>query len=218
VADILEGLKWYHVEINPEPWAVGPVGTRRLNGKMSAYVGRNQQLAAYQEAVREELGDGHEMIEGRVRIVFLFWRNRAEYETVQARTHRKHEADVTNLQKATEDALQGVLFKNDKNVNDIHSVMVEQGPDVRGMILIGIAASPEVPDVVSMVPDYVWELVDGTDQLAIGFGDDSSSPDTTKPLPGTAITLFCAGSSSRTRSSHSSPIRRSESTTSPTWR
>lgn len=134
-------LKWFIINVNPEPWAIGPVGVSRRNGKLIPYVGRNAQLAAYQEAVREDLGP-QELMEGKFHLSFIFFRNRAEYETPQARTHRKHEADLTNLQKATEDALQGVLFKNDKDVIEVHSIMAEQGPDVTGRILLSIYEDP----------------------------------------------------------------------------
>lgn len=130
-------MHWIALDVNPEPWAIGPVGVARRGGKIQPYVGRNAQLAEYQAAVKEELGE-QEMLEGKIVLRFFFWRNRADYVTPQARTHRKHEADLTNLQKATEDALQGVLFKNDKDVADIHSTMVAQGPEIRGRIILGI--------------------------------------------------------------------------------
>lgn len=151
-------MRWYVLEVNPEPWAIGPVGTARRGGKVTSYVGRNQQLDAYKEAVKEALGE-QALIEGKVELKFFFWRNRAEYTTPQAKLHRKHEADLTNLQKATEDALQGVLFTNDRDVQHIESYIVEQGPEVEGRVVIGIdSAEPAFnPDVV---PDFVWHLLD----------------------------------------------------------
>lgn len=148
-----EDYQWHHIDVNPEPWAIGPVGVARTGGKLRPYVGRNAQLAEFQAAVKEDLGDV-EMLEGKFELRFFFWRERAEYETPQARTHRKHEADVTNLQKATEDALQGVLFKNDKDVIDIHSTLVDQGPDIRGHILVGI----KIADKPKLPPSAVNEL------------------------------------------------------------
>lgn len=168
--------RWFVLDINPEPWAIGPVGYSRRNGKMSAYVGRNQQLDAYKQAVKEAIGEDHELIEGKVKLEFFFWRNRAEYSTPQARTHRKHEADATNLQKATEDALQGILFKNDKDVNDVHSVIVEQGPDIPGRIVIAVTESQDLPEVMSIFPQHVYDLLDALDgqgsQLEFNFNDD----------------------------------------------
>jgi Holliday junction resolvase RusA-like endonuclease len=154
------GYQWYALKVNPEPWAVGPLDLGRKNGKVYATIGRNQQLAAYQDAIREELGDGHELIEGPVQLTFFFWRQRSAYTTPNQQQHRKHQADATNLGKALEDALQGVLFVNDKEVNDVRNVIVEQGPDVEGMILIRIKASSNPPNIVSALPTEVLALVE----------------------------------------------------------
>lgn len=156
-------MQWYVLDVNPEPWQVGPVGVRRINGKLSAYVGRSQQLDAYKEAIREALGV-QPMLTGKIQLRFFFYRNRAEYVTPTERAHRKHEADLTNLQKATEDALQSVLFVNDRDVNDIHSVMVEQGPDVRGRVVIGIEKSGDMPSAVLEIPTAVSDLMDKLDK------------------------------------------------------
>jgi hypothetical protein len=94
------------------------------------------------------------MMEGTFVLYFYFWRRREEYQTPQARSHRKHEADVTNLQKATEDALQGVLFKNDKDVREVHSVLIAQGPDVEPGVVIGIDQYYEQP-----LPEAVLKLM-----------------------------------------------------------
>lgn len=133
-------MDWYHIPVNPEPWAIGPVGTGRRNGKMWAYVGQNQQLHAYQEAVRESLFDpttisidsGPHKYYGSIHLVFYFWRQ-------VTREDRAHEADVTNMQKATEDALQGILYDNDRSTRQITSVLVDQGPLVDGKVIVGIA-------------------------------------------------------------------------------
>lgn len=166
----MSNFRWFVLDLNPEPWAIGPVGYARRNGKMSAYVGRNAQLDAYKEAVAEELKEalagsnaGDYFIEGKVELRLYFWRNRAEYKTPQARTHRKHDADATNMQKATEDALQGILFKNDKDVNDVRTVVVEQGPDVKGRIVIGVRKSADLPDVMAELPDSVCTMLDELD-------------------------------------------------------
>lgn len=154
-------FRWFVLDVNPEPWAIGPVGVSRVGGKLRPYVGRNAQLDAYKQAIADELGD-QEMLTGKIILRFFFWRNRAEYETPQARTHRKHEADTTNLQKSTEDALQGILFKNDKDVPDIHSRLVEQGPDVKGRVVIGIKSTSR--DYIDIeLPQVVWDLMEKMD-------------------------------------------------------
>lgn len=138
-------------------------------------MGKNAQLAAYQEAIREELGDGFEPLEGKQVVRFYFWRNQASYVTSSGRSHTKHEADVTNMQKALEDALQGVLFVNDRDTWDIRSVIVDQGPDVIGKVLFSIkpleAWSLDLPQEVS-------EMVTATDLdiTAPQYSDNSWPP------------------------------------------
>lgn len=134
-----ELFDWYILEINPDPWAIGPVGYARRNGKMSAYVGRNQQLDAYKKAVAEEMADVHPvMLSGKIGLVLFFWRTIDVYETSQAKAARSHEADNTNLQKATEDALQGILYKNDKDVVFNQTTMVDQSTTAPGRVVIGV--------------------------------------------------------------------------------
>ena len=171
---------WFYLNINPEPWAIGPVGSARRGGKLTSYVGRNAQVYAYEQAVKEavieQLPAEFKMFEGNFALAFYFWRERAEYVTPQARTHRKHEADVTNLQKATEDALQGVLFKNDKDTSSVHAVLVEQGPDVQGKILIGISraiAPIEVDALLARFPQPSSQTVYG--QPALPWGDEAEA-------------------------------------------
>lgn len=161
-----EGPVWLMIPLNPEPWAIGPVGVNRKSGRISAYVGRNQQLHAYKEGVADHVkriwGD-RPILDGKVRLTFYFWRQRSEYTTPAARKHRKHEADVTNLQKACEDAMQGIVFENDRDNTDVRSVMVEQGEGVTPLILIKVEqATPhgwasEIPDdVFAEVVNY-WK-------------------------------------------------------------
>lgn len=168
--------QWFVLDVNPEPWAIGPVGYRRAGGKMSAYVGQNQQLNAYKEAVKEAIGKV-DMIEGKVDITFFFWRNRAEYSTPQARSHRKHEADATNLQKSTEDALQGLLYNNDKDNIHVESWIVEQGPDVEGKVVVRVARACELFDP-NLIPDHIWDRIDGIkEQETLPNADGWEGPD-----------------------------------------
>jgi Holliday junction resolvase RusA-like endonuclease len=161
--------QYFVLNVNPEPWAIGPVGYARRNGKMSAYVGQNKQLDAYKQAIKEELGTGHKMLEGPVDLRFYFWRVRDEYTTPQGRAHRKHEADATNMQKATEDALQGVLFANDKDVQHVESWIIAQGPDVEPRVVVGVKRYEED----YLLPDGV--LVALANQPELPFDDDSMS-------------------------------------------
>lgn len=140
-------LIYLYIPVNPEPWAIGPVGVARRDKKMTAYVGRNQQLAAFKEAVAEAVREkwgGLPPIEGTVELQLWFYRQRADYKTPAARVHRKHEADATNMQKATEDALQGIIFGNDRDVKRVRSVVIEQEPNTVGGIIIAFRALHDI--------------------------------------------------------------------------
>jgi Holliday junction resolvase RusA-like endonuclease len=137
-------MRWYILALNPEPWRMGPVSVGRAKGHLYPYVGADQQLAAYKEAIKEEFTFlKPEKLDGDVELVFRFWRNRAEYHSARKRVV-KNSPDVTNMQKATEDALQGILFDNDRQVRKIDSELVDSGQDTDGRILIGVA--PYVPN------------------------------------------------------------------------
>ena len=153
---------WYILECNPEPWEVGPLSVGRKNGKMFPIVGRDQQLHAYKEAVKEALSlQSPVFMEGKLVMSIWFWRVQANYQTPQARGHRKHEADCTNLFKATEDACQGILFKNDKDNVETHGYIVEQGPDVNPLIIIRLQTASDLisreQEMLNMMPGAVQE-------------------------------------------------------------
>ncbi len=138
--------RWIYLPINPEPWAVGELSLGRKNGKLFPKMSPNKQLQAYQDAVREALEDQDMLPVGQYSLTFYFWRLRSQYQG-RTRRVRKHQVDATNMQKALEDALQGMLFDNDRNVQDIHSVIVGQGPDINPKILIraSLARQVELP-------------------------------------------------------------------------
>jgi len=136
--------QWFVLDVNPTPWAVGPLSVGRKGGKIFPTYGRNQELHTYKEAVAEAiLKQNPRMMEGKVALFLWFWRARPAYQSPQARTARKHEADATNMQKATEDALQGILYKNDKDNSLVQSTIVDQGEDVIPKVVICV--SPYVP-------------------------------------------------------------------------
>ncbi len=145
----------YFLPINPEPWAVGKVGVGRRNGKTFPTVGPNAKLVSFQEEVREWFADQKvNMIEGDVELEFFFWRRIDQYEGPKRKV-TTHEADATNMQKATEDALQGILYPNDRAVRRITSEIIEQGLDIEGAI--GIRATLYSPDEDDMLPGWLHE-------------------------------------------------------------
>lgn len=163
-------MKYYKIPVNPQPWAVGSAGVARRGGKMTAFIGPNAQLQAYQQAVKEELLSRGpiKMIEGEITLEFYFWRQLINYTTQSGRSHRKHQADGTNMMKATEDALQGVLFENDRSVKRGNWTVVEQGPDVNGLVVVGIESY-----VPYDLPMKVLDVLAPQDPLP--FDDDSAT-------------------------------------------
>jgi Holliday junction resolvase RusA-like endonuclease len=164
---MLEGVEpdrahWYILPLNPEPWAIGSLGLGKRGGKFFPTISPNPQLAAFKQAVAEELEGSIPLPEGEYELKFFFWRVLDSYETASGRRHRKHQADTTNLQKATEDALQGVLIGNDRDVQRITSEIVEQGAEVKPRIVI--KASPYLGFNPDQIPGHVWVLVDGTQE------------------------------------------------------
>lgn len=173
-------MRWFYLPLNPEPWAVGSLSLGKRNGRFFPKMDRNPQLAAYKEAIAEELSNTDMLPPGEYELRFYFWRVLDDYETGSGKRHRKHAADTTNLQKATEDALQGILFDNDRHVQRVTSTIIAQGPEVKPGILIGADNwSGLDPDEL---PQSVWDLVDerGADEM-LPFGREESTNDWTGP-------------------------------------
>jgi Endodeoxyribonuclease RusA len=114
--------RWYVINVNPEPWAIGTVSHNRISP--------NPLLVTYQKAVREEL-EGEAMLPKEMRkLTFYFFRKIEKYLDAADHVRTRNAADATNLQKGLEDALQGILFENDREVRDIRSVIAQQGYEV----------------------------------------------------------------------------------------
>lgn len=154
--------KWYIIDdINPQPWAIGPLGVGRRPGGAYPYIGPNQQLQMYQKAIREQLADFEGLAwEGDVALEFYLWRRIEKYRKSQA-----HQSDTTNLQKGLEDALQGIFFENDRVVRDIRSVVVEQSQTTTSRIVIRV--SPWTAFDPSDIPDFIWREIDNVPALMV---------------------------------------------------
>lgn len=144
------------VPINPEPWAIGPVGVTNKGGRPRGFVGQNQQLRNYQEAVKLDIKNQilgtetsrHLPTFCPVRLHLFFYRRLDSYELQTGRKGSRNAVDATNMQKAFEDALQGVLFANDRNNIQVCSVIAEQGPEVSpGTIMVMQWAENLEPDM-----------------------------------------------------------------------
>lgn len=123
--------------VNPEPWKAPDV----FRGRGV----KNADLRAYQNAVSDLVGI--ELASAGMRtpvfskglplaVCFAFWRQQATSRSASGRTVRARAADATNMQKATEDALQKLLFDNDRHNITVASHIVEQGDDVEPAVLV----------------------------------------------------------------------------------
>jgi Endodeoxyribonuclease RusA len=104
--------------INPEPWAMGDtvILRNRKTGKHFPKFTNDKTMDAYQQALREELrGRGVRVEPGYYAFRFTLSRQLEKSYTATS-TLTRNVADVTNMQKATEDALQGVAIGNDRAV------------------------------------------------------------------------------------------------------
>lgn len=145
--------------INPEPWEIGPVGWRTEAGKRRPVIGPSPQLVTYQKALKNEL-KGMSLPPATfdiVRFEFYFWRRLDTHKSFAGTKSRDVVAkvsDATNMQKATEDALQNILLVNDRQVKDIRSVIVEEGPGVDPGVIIKMILIEE-PSPVNVSPELL---------------------------------------------------------------
>lgn len=132
-------LRTFFLLVNPEPWTSPSASLGRKGGKPIPQLHKNPRLRSYQEEVKEALAELAlpAPFEEDVELEFYFWRYLERYE-INGKSRRRNVADATNLQKALEDALQGLLFENDRQVKRITSHIVEQGPDTEFGVLVRV--------------------------------------------------------------------------------
>lgn len=152
-----ENVRWYQFHVNPEPWAVGPVSVGKRGGKMIPVVGRNQQMDAYKSAIREELEEDYPSSESFIlppsySLDFFFWRR---LDASSDGSRRQHQADTTNMVKATEDALQGILIGNDRDVLRVQGITVAQGPEVIPGVVVRIEWDIDSTDALRLLPKEI---------------------------------------------------------------
>lgn len=136
-------FQWFIVEgLNPEPWTASQATVGRKGGKNYVQFYKPEQLRSYQESFKhvfEETNPHAVERTGDIQLWLYFWRQLTLNEMFEGRNRRTHVADATNLQKSTEDALQGILFPNDRQIRHVRSTIIEQTQDTVPKILIGIS-------------------------------------------------------------------------------
>jgi Holliday junction resolvase RusA-like endonuclease len=122
--------------INPEPWAIS-TGNKKVFSPESL---RSYKKAMFELSRDALLTRGHMLPifpqGASVQLSLAFWRQLDSASVGGGKTVHRNRADATNLLKATEDALQGVLYANDRDNLDVQSTIIDVGPEVEPAILI----------------------------------------------------------------------------------
>lgn len=130
----------YAVNVNPEPWAMGPANVRRKGKGHYVQFGANGVLETYQNAIKDHLKQSGAVVhEPGYSLRIWIARQIVQYKSTAGRNVTRNEADGTNILKGTEDALQGILISNDRRCLQGHWLMMGQDKDVIPLILIELA-------------------------------------------------------------------------------
>ena len=118
------------VGINPEPWSAG---TPYRRGPHGVGLSKDPKLKMYQQAIIDEFPIQNPGVEclpktAILNVQFYFWRS----------TLTGNVCDATNMQKATEDALQELIYVNDRNNHRVGSMIMEQTKTTEPAILITV--------------------------------------------------------------------------------
>jgi len=158
----------FSVEIRgilPEPWEAPTGAIGRKGGGLFVRMVKSTKLATFQAALHDALEQkfGERMLESIVQrgthLELRIWIWRPIESTVResGRKASAHVADATNLQKAIEDACQGVLFANDRDNLVVQTVIMEQDADATARIIIEVTRAPHLPEPPE--PTYVIDAV-----------------------------------------------------------
>jgi len=153
--------RWYSLRIQAQPWTTGRISIGRKAGGVHGYLSPDAQLQQFQEAVREELLDADPLPpEQRYKLTFYVWRAIETYTTPSGRHVTKKAVDATDIQKGLEDALQGSLIGNDRDVAEIRTVLVEQSAETEPFIVIHAEVWEGLEQLE--IPEWVWIEKDKT--------------------------------------------------------
>lgn len=111
--------------INPQPWRAGKFGKKRVGGKLISILIKDEGTAAYQEGLHEAVTGALAELQvplpvfpkgTLLRVKFTYWYQIEQFRNLNTgRITTPKQPDTSNLTKATEDALQGLMYHNDKD-------------------------------------------------------------------------------------------------------
>jgi len=137
----------YAFAINPQPWVAPTFGVGKFGGKFRPTPTPDKTLVTYQEAIRASLREaGATPLSGPYSLRFTFSRELEQFLTPSGRRKQRNAADATNMQKATEDALQKVLIENDVDVHYVVSDRCAQGVAIKPFVIIELKYENEYQD------------------------------------------------------------------------
>lgn len=139
------------MDLNPEPWTVGTLSMGYKGKSRYPMMSKDQMLRDYQEGVAESIREAYPNLEMYpenvdLHLICKFWRREDEYTSGTGRKSSRNVADATNLTKALEDALQGILYKNDQQVKHSEGEIIMEGPDVLPRILVMCCERARYPE------------------------------------------------------------------------
>lgn len=114
---------------------------RGKNGKPYPMAHTPPAQRDYQQAIRDAIEEGYPDLEmfppgTTLYAFFYFWHKINQYQTQTGRNMKSKDIDTTNAVKSTEDALQGLVYKNDTNNRLSLGFMMEQGIDVEPQVMV----------------------------------------------------------------------------------
>lgn len=129
------------MDLNPEPWTEGSPGIGFRGKQRYPTLVKDARLRDYQDGVKDNIKQAYPNLEMypegiELHLICKFWRQLDKYTSGTGRQTQRKVADATNMTKAIEDALQGILYKNDRQVKHSEGEIIMEGEDVAPRILI----------------------------------------------------------------------------------
>lgn len=152
-------MTYYVIDgVNPEQWQAPKLGIgRRKGGGQYPMAYPVDQMIVYQHTIKEVLETKYRgigpLIQARpLMCTFWYWRS------LNFGGQSRKRADVTNMNKCLEDALQGVLFPNDRDNRIVIGISVAQEKDITPRIVIRVEPVDELPTWLVAPPTLTIEV------------------------------------------------------------
>jgi len=143
----MNDVYWIH-DITPQPWEVQAQSYKAGGRWCKARLISPDQLREYRDELSRTFVQQYPLTlpaRGLLKVEFKFWRNTADGAEL---------ADATNLLKATEDALEGILYDNDRNNRLVSSEIIQQDDQAPNAIMVTVSeyevSAIEIPPRIIM--------------------------------------------------------------------